>query len=297
MTSIPYTSISTNGRGSLTVVLGDELTTITDDNPVFDDVLAELQGPSPNPDTVRDLLAQSTTGAVASRLEELTDRVSYDGTDVLFDGEPVHGTVVEHIRASLVARTRDWAPLAAFLERQAENPSMASRREMYDWISAEGLTIAPDGRIVGYKGLDHDGRSVRSGGAYVDGAWVDGQVPNPLGAVVSMDRPQVDDDRSRTCSFGLHVGSYAYAQSWSRGIVATVLVDPADVVSIPSDSGGQKMRTCRYEVVRVEKDSATYLGRVGTVAPDEFVDLDDDEGFEDDDFDEDDEPRIHDFTV
>lgn len=290
MTKIAYTSISTEERSSLTVILDSELITITDENPAYHEVLDQLQGSDPDADIVRDLLSQTTSGSVASQMQKLTSRVSYDGTSIFFDGDPVHGTIVEHIKANLVAKNGDWAPLVAFLERQAANPSMVSRREMYDWLQAEGLTIAPDGRIIGYKGLRKDGMSVYAGGAYVDGTWVDGNVPNHVGSVISMDRPQVDDDRDRTCSYGLHVGSYDYAQGWSQGLVATVLVDPADVVSIPSDLNGQKMRTCRYEVARVEIDSATYLGRSGVIDPDEFTDPDDEAA------DDDDEPLIHDFT-
>lgn len=290
--SIQYTQISVNGHSSLTAFVASELLTITDSHPAFAEVSALLASGDADEERIYELMSQSTSEVVADQLRRLTDHVSYDGTDILFDGKPMHGTIVEVIKESLKAQSSNWKPLTLFLERLANNPSMTSRRELFDWLEAEGLTIAPDGRIVGYKGLTHDAKSVHGGGAFVNGTWVDGQVPNALGSVISLDRSQVDDDRDSACSFGLHVGSYDYAQGFARGTVATVLVDPADVVSVPSDCDAQKMRTCRYEIVRLEQQSATYLGRAGVVSARDLGLADDEDDFDD----EDDEYSFHDFS-
>lgn len=292
--SIEHTSIRTTRGSSLTAFVFGELHTITDSNPVFDEVFALLNEPDTSEAEVYDLLTASTSQGVVNQMRNLSARVTYDGTDILFDDEPIHGTVVEHIKSSLIDGTHEWENLAAFLERSSANPSMTSRREMYDWITAAGLVITSDGRFVGYKGLRSDSSSVRDGGAYVNGVWVDGHVPNHVGSRITLDREKVDDDRTISCSHGLHVGTYDYASGWSHGVVATVLVDPADVVSVPADSGCAKLRTWRYEVVKTEKDQATYLGRFGTVSPGDFEDGSDSHDWNDQD---DDAPDVHDFTL
>jgi hypothetical protein len=79
---------------------------------------------------------------------------------------------------------------------------------------------------------------------------------NSIGRVVEMERNMVDDNRDNTCSAGLHFCSHSYLQSFSGDRTVIVKIDPADVVSIPSDYNNAKGRTCRYEVIgEVERDA------------------------------------------
>jgi hypothetical protein len=67
-----------------------------------------------------------------------------------------------------------------------------------------------------------------------------------------MDRGKVDADRERTCSAGLHVAAWNYAESfYFNGHLLEVEVNPRDVVAVPTDYNNEKMRTCEYKVVRV----------------------------------------------
>ena len=72
-----------------------------------------------------------------------------------------------------------------------------------------------------------------------------------VGAVLEMPRNKVDDDKEIGCSYGFHAGTLDYASNFACGNDKLVLVeiDPADVVSIPTDCNFQKLRTCRYKVV------------------------------------------------
>lgn len=89
------------------------------------------------------------------------------------------------------------------------------------------------------------------------------------------------------CTFGTE----GYAQDYVRvdGVLLTVLVDPPDVVSVPTDSGAQKMRVCRYEVhgmvstVNTNGSTLQLNGRDGDTRPVDFDDhLDDfDHDFDD----------------
>jgi hypothetical protein len=71
-----------------------------------------------------------------------------------------------------------------------------------------------------------------------------------------MPRGKVDDDFRRGCSFGFHVGTREYATSWGPRTML-VKVDPADVVSVPSDCECQKLRTSRYTVVCEDQGALT----------------------------------------
>jgi len=66
-----------------------------------------------------------------------------------------------------------------------------------------------------------------------------------------MARNKVDDDKNIGCSYGFHAGTLEYATGFacSNDKLVLVEIDPADVVSIPTDCNFQKLRTCRYKVV------------------------------------------------
>ena len=67
-----------------------------------------------------------------------------------------------------------------------------------------------------------------------------------------MRRNQVDEDKDRTCSYGLHFCSIAYLPHFldsKDGKTMILKINPKDVVAIPADYNNTKGRTCRYEVV------------------------------------------------
>ena len=61
-----------------------------------------------------------------------------------------------------------------------------------------------------------------------------------------------NEDKNQTCSSGLHFCSLDYLPNFGRGDgnrVVILEIDPADVVSIPSDYNNAKGRACRYKVI------------------------------------------------
>lgn len=198
--------------------------------------------------------------AVAARFENLSDRVQVGSGRVLFDGAEVDNSLTKQIVRFLNEEVEDWQPLVNFMENVMDNPQPHSRDQLYAWLNNRDFTITWDGYIVGYKGVASDGdggyRSISSGQetVYVDGEPHTGQIPNPVGAVINMDRGLVQHDPSVGCHRGLHVGTFEYAKSFSRGAVLEVHVNPRDVVSVPSEvtsydpTISAKMRVCRYEV-------------------------------------------------
>jgi hypothetical protein len=86
------------------------------------------------------------------------------------------------------------------------------------------------------------------------------------------------------CSAGLHVGTYDYALRFTRFVIE-VLVDPRDVVSVPTDCNDQKMRTCKYLVMDHVTEERKVLFDV-TLEPEE-VEYEDQNPEDDSDWDDD----------
>lgn len=199
---------------------------------------------------------------------------SFEGTSVsIKDGEVYYGNT--HIQSSLskrisdiVAEGEDPKKFILFLENLMQNPSSNSVEESYEFLAHENLPITDDGCFLGYKTVSSDWYSKASGKLTLlkGSANSNGRIYNGVGEVIECPRREVDDVAERTCSHGLHVGSLKYAGpgGWynsSDDIVVIVKVNPKDIVSVPADHNGQKLRVCKYEVVDVYKgvlDKAVY---------------------------------------
>ena len=108
---------------------------------------------------------------------------------------------------------------------------------------------------------------------------------NAPGQVCEIPRSAVDDNPDNTCSHGLHVGGYEYAKDFaSGGKLVLVKVNPRDVVAVPNDYNGQKMRVCRFEVLKEATDIVPHL--VVNSDGDEYDFDADEEGFFDEESDD-----------
>ncbi len=118
---------------------------------------------------------------------------------------------------------------------------MISRRELYLFLEAANLPITDDGCFMAYKAVRGDFRDKHSG-----------KFDNSPGVTHQMPREHVDDDRERTCSYGFHAAAYEYARNFlgaGGDKLVAVKINPADVVSVPSDYNNQKLRCCKYSVM------------------------------------------------
>ncbi len=221
-------------------------------HPYFEQIVA---GARVGDESIIDLfdLAQ----AASQKFTALSDRVSVSGGKLYIDGDEADESITRQVVRFIEAGLDDWMPLVAFIENVLSNPNEHSREMLYDWLGAQGdFTIDPDGYIVGYKGVrptDNPGvfTSISSGKAIVNGTVESGRIPQTVGDVVEMPRSEVQHDPSVGCHTGLHVGTFDYANGFAQGALLLVRVNPRDVVSVPTDCGAAKMRTCRYEVVGV----------------------------------------------
>lgn len=194
--------------------------------------------------------------------EYLGPLVELRGNKLFYKGEQVHGALVERVLQAM-GLGLDVAPMLRFLKRLMRNPSFRSRKQLYDFLEASDMPILEDGRFVGYKWVREDGYDVHSRTNL-----------HKVGVILEMDRSNVDDDPNHTCSHGLHVCSAGYTRFGER--LFLVAVDPADVVSVPTDYNNSKMRVCKYEVIEEVQDLTRFE------APIYFSDEVDSEDFEDD---------------
>lgn len=164
--------------------------------------------------------------------------------EIYLDGEVIDDELALQIRKYFNLRL-PFAPLCNFVKKLRENPSFKIRKQLWGFIKASeeagGFSIADDGDILAYKRVSDDYKDIYTG-----------KFDNSIGSIVEMPRRDVDDDPNNTCSVGLHFCAYSYLESYANNVgrIVLVKVNPADVVSIPTDYGFAKARCCRYEVIR-----------------------------------------------
>jgi hypothetical protein len=148
---------------------------------------------------------------------------------------------------SLSARVLDFfnnnlpfEPLLKFWAKLKNNPSFNSRQMLFKFLEHNGHPITTEGNFIAYRAVRNDFLDKHTG-----------KMDNSVGNVVEIDRSKVDDNPNNTCSHGLHVATMCYASTFGSGDdkLLDVEVDPADVVAVPTDYNGTKMRVCRFKVV------------------------------------------------
>ena len=211
---------------------------------------------------------------------EVKDEVVY------YKGHRLHGVVVEKLLDMLRAGMKDSAPLTNFITRLQANPSANSVNELYSFMSYKSLANTPEGKVLGYKGVQSDYWSTTGNADTIvlQGETNDRhQILNEVGATIEVARRCVDDNKDNHCSFGLHVGSYDYANDWAgeNGRLLLVEFDPADAVSVPTDCDFQKLRVSKYKVISDISDTRKELNKPVYEANKPIYGSDEDEDFGD----------------
>lgn len=179
---------------------------------------------------------------VQRKVEEaarLSPNMIYNGGIVKYKGMPLRGYAVDRLVA-FIHTGQDTKPLSMFLDKLQSNPSRQTIENLYEFLEHGMIPITERGTFLAYKAIRQDWMDIHS-------ATFD----NSIGAVLEMPRNMVDDNRDRTCSSGFHVCSFEYLPHFAHadGHVVICEVDPADVVSIPSDYNNTKMRVSKYKVI------------------------------------------------
>ena len=253
--SLRYTYTNTGGHRQIAVVLNGRPVIVDDSHANFGAVLNACR--AGDEASAKSYLNLDTLYSTA--LAEVGEGFGYVDGQVTYNGEAVSQNLSNAI-SSVLAEKGDVRPFANFAKRISANPGFRSRNALFAWIERHGLNIDEDGFVVAYKGVTSsdsgDYVSISQGYGIVNGEVTEhGALRNNVGDVVEVPRHKVDDDPNTHCSFGLHAGTYEYANNFKRGVLLTVKIDPADVVSVPND--GHKIRCCKYEVVAVTESAWT----------------------------------------
>lgn len=156
-------------------------------------------------------------------------------------------------------------PLINFMDNLMLNPSYRSVEELYGFLERNKLPITPDGCFLAYKKVNDEYYDVHTQTVlnkpfylltdedkaklpYTTAKGDTVSIENDV-VVVSKERNAVDDDSHRDCSYGLHICSLDYLNSFGGSHTLCVKVNPRDVVAFPRDYNGSKGRCCRYEII------------------------------------------------
>ena len=203
-----------------------------------------------------DLSQDQQEDAIREIINQKVGKFTKDGftinpEEVTYQGERIPTALANKIR-SIVAEGLPVSLFAKFWENLQQNPSANSVRELYDFLAYKELPITEDGYFIAYKGVNRNGWSCHGNTkTKVLQGEVDsqGRIKNDRGDIIEVLRRDVDDERSHHCSYGLHVGSLDYAKSFANGRVLIVKINPADVVSVPTDCACQKCRVAKYQIL------------------------------------------------
>lgn len=171
--------------------------------------------------------------------------------------------LVDKITAFLKAGA-NIEPLLNFWSLCLLNPNEIARTKLFAYLSHHRFIITPSGYFVTYRLVKKTG----SKDVFTDAHTRKFKIK--IGEIVSIPRTECDEDGSKECSKGLHVGSPAFigvskgeGYNKERGQIGTgyvndntgnsmlgdqaiiAFVNPAHVVSVP-DSDTRKLRCCEY---------------------------------------------------
>lgn len=135
-------------------------------------------------------------------------------------------------------------PLRLFWMKLRDNPNPNSISMLYNFLEHNGHPLTKDGNFIAYRKVMRN-----EAGNLVDRHT--GKFDNNPGAIVSMPRAEVNTDPEHTCSSGLHVAAWGYLAHFPGDCTIEVEVDPRDVVAVPVDYQGTKMRVCKFRVLNL----------------------------------------------
>jgi hypothetical protein len=234
--SFPYLIQGKN----IVVVIGSNTHTISPTHISFEKIKEAIK--NSDWDTVKDLVEPAKVIVNYGQ-----GNVSVQGDKLFWKDREFHN----HLAAKFVEMYQEGfpvEPMVNFMENLMQNPSKRAVDELYAFLEKGNLPITADGHFLAYKKIRNDYKDIHSG-----------TMDNSVGQVVEMERNEVDDDKDRTCSTGLHFCSKEYLQHFGGRDSRTVIlkINPRDVVSIPADYSSTKGRACRYTVIEeINKEAA-----------------------------------------
>lgn len=238
VTNIPY-SIKQNG--AITLFYAGNIHAINSDHINYDKIVTALKKSEFS--KIPGLVDVAKTVA-----KQCHGKVTISNGAVYYAGQQINSTLTEHL-LKMLKEGYAVDHLIKFLENLMQNPSNRAIQETYTFLTNGGMPITSDGCFIAYKAVRNDYYDIYSG-----------TILNKIGTSPSVPRNMVDDEYTRDCSTGLHVGALQYVVQYGHfsegGVVPAngnrlllVKVNPKDVVSVPKYENHPKMRVCQYTVI------------------------------------------------
>lgn len=188
------------------------------------------------PSTVYEAL-QDAVSVKKRLLSWSNNRLSITGNTVTFDGDAVPEEVEKFLldqfekdptnsRGSLDA----WSK---FIDKLRDAVSLDIHNRLFAFLSHNDLSIDEEGNVLCWKVVRSDYKDKHSG-----------TVDYSVGNIVTMPKTKVDNNPNKTCSYGLHACAFSYLKSFANSgdPVLLIAVDPSDIIAVPTDYYGAKIR-------------------------------------------------------
>lgn len=264
---IPYTITDEN----VSVFLGGKMYLVPSEDFLYFDIIDELRCEDHDVKYIKNLVDKFEMLRGKIKGADLDGNVTIVDEEVFYQGTPIHNSLTMKL-IRLMRDGFDATPWIKFLDKLMSNPSYRSREQLHGFLEKYTTPITPEGNFLAFKRVRDNFTDIHTG-----------TFDNTPGKVVKMDRQQVDDDPNRTCSAGLHACASNYLGSFYSSTagykVVVVEINPAHVVSIPTDYNFSKMRVSEYKV----------LGEVN----EEFIDILDKSEY----YDWNSEPEVDDYVI
>lgn len=127
-----------------------------------------------------------------------------------------------------------------FVTKLAETSHEDTYNRLHEFLKHNNITINAQGNVLAWKVVTSDYKDCYTR-----------TLDNSVGNIVSMPRVAVEHNVDKTCSTGLHACSFSYVQHFggSDSILVLVEIDIRNIISVPTDYNGAKVRCCEYKVI------------------------------------------------
>lgn len=175
-------------------------------------------------------------------------KVSFEDGILRYNGSYIDNKLSRRV-LQLISEGYRLEPFIKFMDLCYQNPNPTVVDNLYDFMETSGIMLDEEGWVVGWKKVNSDGYDLHSG-----------KVLYEVGKTVKIDRSSCDERTANSCSYGLHVGSKNYSESFHSGVGKILLVrlNPKNVVCVPEYSQWEKLRTCEMEVLEEFKVDKNY---------------------------------------
>ena len=237
---------------SITIKFPDGVKSVNKNHPRFDEIKQAL---SDNDLDKVEMLVNLKKAIKHTFMKQ--GSIEIKNNKIYFNKLEIHGGLVDYI-IHLIQEDLNILPFVKLLEKIKLNPSTSSAEDVFAFLQANKISITDDGDILVYKKIKQD---------FTD--CYTGRISNKVGNIVKMKRSEVNDNRHKTCSTGLHVCGYNYLNNFYGDRIVACLLNPIDIVSVPTDYDRTKIRCCKYKVLH---DITKEVNRYGDVlSNDKFV--------------------------